>query len=99
MEHNSSEIGEKLSPILIEIENTLWEFEANNGTKPNYSSEGFRAAIKIFMSVLMDKIWELQQDEQFEMNDRINMVVKAGEEVRVLVKTYTGIDCHDLYGE
>ena len=90
-------IGQKISPILEEIENTLWEFESNGGIKPEYSNEGFRAAIKIFISVLMDKIYELQQDENIEMQDRLNMVQKAGEDIRSLIKTYTNIDCHELY--
>lgn len=90
-------IGKKISPILEEIEETLLEFEANRGIKPEYSIEGFRAGTKIFMSVLMDKIWELQQNEGIEMKDRLNMVQKAGEDVRNLIKTYTNIDCHDLY--
>ena len=89
-------IGKKLSPILEEIEDTLWEFDLK-GQKPEYTKEGFRAGIKIFMSVLMDKIWELQQDEKIDMEDRINMVQKAGEDVRQLVKTYTDIDCHKIY--
>ena len=90
-------IGKKLSPILEEIEYTLWEFEANGGLKPNYTTEGFRAATKIFMSALTDKIWELQQSEKIEMKDRINMAQKAGEDMRTLIKTYTDIDCHELY--
>jgi hypothetical protein len=90
-------IGEKISPILTEIEDTLWEFEANNGQKPDFTDEGFRAATKIFMSVLMDKIWELQQDENISMENRCNMVQKAGEDVRKLIKTYTNIDTHERY--
>jgi hypothetical protein len=90
-------IGKKFSPILVEIEDTLWEFEAYSGAKPEYTIDGFRAGIKIFMSVLMDKIWELQQDEKIDMQDRINMAEKAGNDVRNLVKTYTNIDCHELY--
>lgn len=92
-------IGQKLSPILEEIENTLWEFEAYNGSKPEYSEAGFRAATKIFMSALMDKMWELQQNENFTLQDRMNMAQKAGEAVRSFVKTYTGIDCHELYNK
>lgn len=95
MENKS--IGEKISPILCEIEDTLWEFEANKGVKPDYTIDGFRAATKIFMSVLMDKIWELQSDEKISMQDRINMVEKAGKDVRNLVKTYTDIDTHNFY--
>ena len=90
-------IGQKISPILEEIEETLWEFEGNSGMKPEYTTEGFRAGIKIFMSVVMDKMWELQQDETIDMEDRINMVEKCGNEVRELVKRYTNIDPPDLY--
>lgn len=90
-------IGEKLSPVLEEIEDALWEFEYEVQNKPNYTIKGFRAATKIFMSVLMDKIWELQEDEKITMDDRIKMVQKAGEDVRNLIITYTGIDPHDLY--
>lgn len=42
-------IGKKLSPVLEEMEATLWEYEAFNGAKPNYTLEGFRASTKIFM--------------------------------------------------
>jgi len=90
-------IGKKISPILVEIEDTLWEFEANRGIQPEYTIEGFRAATKIFMSVLMDKIWNLQMDEKIDMEDRIKMVEKAGQDVRQLIKVYTDIDTHDLY--
>lgn len=47
-------IGKKLSPVLEEMETTLWEYEAFNGAKPNYTLEGFRASTKIFMSALVD---------------------------------------------
>jgi hypothetical protein len=90
-------IGKKLSPILVEIEDTLWEFEANRGIKPEYTNEAFRSGIKIFMSVLMDKIWELQENEKITLDDRIKMVEKAGADVRELIKTYTNIDTQDLY--
>ena len=90
-------IGEKITPILVEIENTLWEFEAYKGSKPEYPIEGFRAAIKIFTSALTDKIFELQEDEAIDLPNRLKMAQKAGEDVRALVKTYTDIDCHDLW--
>jgi hypothetical protein len=90
-------IGKQISPILSEIEDTLWEFEANIGAQPQYTIEGFRAGIKIFMSVLMDKMWNLQENETLTMEDRIKMVEKVGQDVRKLVKTFTDIDTHDLY--
>ncbi len=90
-------IGKEISPILVEIENALWEFEADNGQKPEYTTEAFRATIKIFISVLMDKTWELQQDEKITIEDRMKMVEKLGKDVRALVKTYTNIDTLNLY--
>lgn len=90
-------IGKKLSPILVEIEDTLWEFECYSGRKPEYTEEAFRASIKIFMSALMDKMWEVQNFDEMSMEDRGNMATKAGESVRELVKTYTGLDTHKLY--
>ena len=74
-------IGKEISPILEEIENTLWEFEGNGGLKPQYTPNGFRGGIKIFMSVLMDKIWELQEKENMNIDDRMNMSMKFGEEL------------------
>lgn len=92
-------IGEKLSPILQEIENSIWEFELVIADKPNYTEDGFKAGIKIFMSVMMDKMWELQDNENIDLADRINMAEKLGNDIRNLVKTYTDIDTHTLYNK
>lgn len=90
-------IGKKLSPVLTEIADTLWEFEAQGGLKPNYTEDAFKASTKIFMSALMDKLWNLQQTENMEVQDRLNMAQKAGEDLRKLIKTYTNIDTHEFY--
>lgn len=90
-------IGKKLSPILEEIEFALWDFEANESMKPEFTEEGLRASIKIFMSVILDKMWELQEKEGMDKDTRINMAKEVGEKVRNIVKTYTNIDSHDLY--
>jgi len=90
-------IGKKISPILEELEDTLWDYEARGGGKPEYTIEGFRGAIKIFMSVMMDKMWELQCNEKMTIEDKSNMVIKLGNEVRDLVKIYTDIDTFELY--
>ena len=90
-------IGEKINPILCKIEDTLWEFEANRAMKPNFPKESLRAASKIFMAVLMDKIFELQTEEKISMEDRMKMAEQAGKDIRKLIKTYTDIDSHDFY--
>lgn len=88
-------IGKKLSPVLEEMEATLWEYEAFNGAKPNYTLEGFRASI--FMSALMDKFFEKQQAEGVSQEDTLKAVEKLGQDVRALVFNATGIDTHLLY--
>ena len=92
-----SKFGEKLSPILTEIEDAVWEHDLAKIGKANYPNEAFRASIKIFMSILMDKMWELQCNENMSIEDKSNMAQKAGEDLRKMVKTYTGIDTHDFY--
>ena len=90
-------IGQKISPILIEVENTLWEFEEYRGTKPDFPIEALRAAAKIMMAVLMDKMYELQDKEGMPQEQREEMASAAGGEFRKLIKTYAGIETHDLY--
>lgn len=89
--------GGRLSHVLESIEDSMWEYEAHVGLSPNYTDGGFRAGIKIFMSVIMDKMWKLQESEVMSMEDRGKMADKAGQDIRNLIKTYTGIDAHKLY--
>ena len=95
---NGKTLGEWLHPSLLQIEDTIWSFEmfAEN-IPPQYTNEGFRAIMRLFMSAMMDKIWALQEAEGMEMEDRAAMVEKCGQEVRALVKTFTNIDTQKLY--
>ena len=90
-------IGEKFSPVLEEIEDCLWEFEAKCSDRPNFTDNGFRAAIKIFMCAIMDKMYKLQDSEEIAFEDKCNMAKKCGEDLKQFVKTYTNINSHDLY--
>ena len=71
--------------MLEEMEATLWEYEAFNGAKPNYTLEGFRASTKIFMSALLDKFFEKQQAEGVSQEDTLKAVEKLGQDVRALI--------------
>lgn len=91
-------IGVRLSPVLESIEDALWNWEYyGNDGKPDYTPEGFRGIVKIFMSGMMDKIWELQEGEDIDFDDRVAMVEKCGQDVRNLIKTYTNIDTFNFY--
>ena len=90
-------IGKKISPILSEIESALIEYEINISKPPEYTDEGFRASVKIFLSVMLDKMWKLQEDEGIDINTRADMAEKLGNELRNIIRVYTNIDTHSLY--
>lgn len=87
-------LGEKLSPILSEIEDTLLE---NYERKPGFTDAGFRASVYIFQSTLLDKMWELQEKQNLSMEERNEMATKCGEEFRSFIKTFTDIDTYNLF--
>jgi hypothetical protein len=64
--------------------------------KPNYTNREFMNTLIIFHTALMDKMWDLQQKENMDFKDRENMATKCGEDLRNLIKTYTGLDTHIL---
>lgn len=90
-------VGKTISPLLVELEDVLWEFQKHGGLKPEFTDDGFRAALKIFMDVIMDKTWELQENEGMGLEDRKKMVGKLGDDIRQLIKTYTDIDTFEMY--
>ena len=87
-------IGEELKPIYLSIENMLL---MNYETKPDFDNETFRAAIYIFQSALMDKLYDLQNEEEMTLQDRENMATQCGKDLRSLVKKYTDIDTFKLF--
>jgi len=90
-------VGQKISPILEYLENYLWEYEATVGEKPEYTEGGFRGAVKVFMSAIMDKMFDIQTKEKMTLEDMEAMVTACGNDLRKFVHTYTGIDTKELY--
>lgn len=90
-------IGQKLSPILAEIEDTLIGHAAYNGVKPDFTEEGFRAGVKIFMDVMMDKLYEVQMSEGKSIEQAAKEAEMMGYSIRALILQYTKIDTHNLY--
>lgn len=90
-------IGDKLSPILEEIEDTLLEFAVDYPHKTCYTFEGFRAAAYIFMSAIMDKMLDYQDTKNMPFPDRENQATEVGTQLRKLILDYTGIDSFKFY--
>ena len=80
-------------PILEEIATGLLEVAE---IKPNYSDTSMLNATLIFQSVFMDKLFDNQNYDDMPMGDRLKMAQKAGEDLRKLIHTYTGLDTHEL---
>jgi hypothetical protein len=80
-------------PIFSEIANGLLEVAE---IKPNYSDNAMLDVTLIFQSVFMDKIFDNQNFDNMSIGDRLNMAQKAGEDLRKLIHTYTGLDTHEL---
>jgi len=89
-------IGQKLSPVLEEIERTLWESEADERGAPEFTDKGFRAAIKIFMAAMMDRNYRLRK-ENLALRDLENQALEMGKIIKALVHKYTNVNTHDLY--
>lgn len=87
-------LGTQFSPILEEIADALLE---NYETKPEFTLEGFKAALYIFQSALMDKMYTLQTTEEIPNDIKMDMALKLGGDLRELIKTYCNIDTHELY--
>ncbi len=90
--------GEKLSPVLKEIEDAIWQHEIEfEDEPPHYTLDGFRAAAKIFMSALTDKLWANDTLLGCPIEYMERRAEALRNDIRRLVKEYTNIDTHNLY--
>jgi len=76
-------------PIFEEIATGLLEVAE---IKPNYSDKALLNVTLIFQSVFMDKVFDCMQRDE----DQLKMVQSAGEEIRRVIHTYTGLDTFEL---
>lgn len=83
----------ELTDILLKLESALLV----SNTPIKIPLEGVRAAVFIFTNIMADKMWELQESEHMNMDDRINMSEKFGIGIRELIKIYTDIDTFTFY--
>jgi hypothetical protein len=80
-------------PILEHIATGLLEVAE---IKPNYSDRALLNATLIFQSVFMDKVFDCMQKDEIPFEDQLKMAQSAGEEIRKLIHTYTGLDTREL---
>ena len=68
----------------------------NGAEKPNYSNRDFMNTILIFQTALMDKMFDTQDYDKMDMEQRGEMATSCGMELRKLIHTYTGLDTHKI---
>jgi hypothetical protein len=61
-----------------------------------YSDKAFLDATIIFMAVASEKVFNLCQNENMDLETSCNMSESFGSKLRELVKTYTNIDTYEL---
>lgn len=81
--------------ILHELAMLALESDAN-GIKYDYTDEDLFNSLVIFNSVLGTKLYDLGISERQGIEIMKKQAQKMGEELRLLIYTYTDIDTHEL---
>lgn len=63
--------------------------------KPNYTNRSFMNAFIIFQTALMDKMYDNQDHDDMDIENRLEMAESCGGDLRKLIHTYTGLDLHN----
>ena len=62
----------------------------------NYSNRDFMNALIIFQELLMHKVYEIQNYDKMDCEDRVKMTEQCGKDLRKLIHTYTNLDTHKI---
>lgn len=79
--------------IFSEVANGLLQVSE---IKPNFSNDALIDVLFIFQAVFMDKIFDNQNHDKMEFDDRLKMAESAGNDLKKLIHTYTGLDTFEL---
>ncbi len=67
-----------------------------NGEKPNFTNRDFMNTIIIFQTALMDKLFDNQNYDKMDIENRMKMAEACGNDLRKLIHTYTNLDTHNI---
>lgn len=76
------------------IANDILDQNASFAEKPNYSNRDFMNTLIIFQTALMDKMYDNQDYDRMDLENRKKMTTQCGTDLRKLIHTYTGLDTH-----
>ena len=67
-----------------------------NENKPNYTNRQFMNTVIIFQTALMDKMYDNQDRDKMDVENRLKMAESCGLGLRKLIHIYTGLDTHKI---
>lgn len=79
-----------------ELEVIANDYLIQSGKKPNFSNRDFMNAAIIFQTALMDKMYDNQDYDDMDVEDRLKMSNQCGLELHKLIRTYTGLNTHKV---
>lgn len=88
-------LSENLQPILTELHDLIWDADYEQN-RPHWSKKNFRNATKLFMSCLLEFLYEKAIKDAKGVNIG-SIAENAGKDMRNLILNYTGIDAHTFY--
>ena len=77
-----------------QLETIAMQYLDNTGIKPNFTNREFMNAVIIFQTALMDKMYDNQNYDFMQEEDRMKMATNCGKELHKLIHTYTNLDTH-----
>jgi len=88
--------GSKMTPVLREISDSLWEIDAREGQEPyEYGETALNSAVKIMMSVGFDRMWSDFEALDTDIDSRLTLAKDFGTEFRMLIIKHLGVDMHE----
>ena len=79
-----------------ELEALAMEILKTGETRQKLSNRDFMNCVIVFQFGIMNKMFDLQEKEKMDFDDREKMVTNCGLKIHELVKTYTDIDTHNI---
>ena len=67
-----------------------------NGEKQNFTNRDFMNTIIIFQTALMDKLFDNQNYDKMDIENRMKMAEACGNDLRKFIHTYTNLDTHNI---
>lgn len=79
-----------------ELEALAMEIVKTGETRRNLSNRDFMNCVIVFQFGIMNKMYDLQELEKMDFDDRKKMAANCGSKIHELVKIYTGLDTREI---